>query len=186
MDMEQYDPGHEYREPEKNVLGIVGFALSFCTGPIGLIISLIALKDRPRGFAIAGVIISLISTAVLGAVAWFFVWAGGIGMKVVETVQDYSTISNAISQYQGSNNGQLPPDLNALGLSSDVTTDAWGVPYRYEPSPDGQSWTLTTAGMDKTMGTADDASLNSGMSEDEVGDAMGEQVGKYYEEKFGG
>lgn len=184
--MEQYEGGYEYREqPEKNVLGIVGFALSFCTGPIGLILSLIALKDRPRGFAIAGVIISIISTVVLVLVGWGIAWGARIGMSMVGIAQDYAAISRAVGSYQSTNNGQLPSDLSVLGLSAETTTDPWGTAYRFEASGDDGSWTLITAGMDKTFDTRDDARLGSGLSEDDVVDQMEESVEGHFEEKFG-
>lgn len=73
--MDQGDPYHDGgmgfdegapARPATNTLGLVGFVLSFCTGPIGLVVCLIALTKPPRGFAIAGVFISLISSVLLG------------------------------------------------------------------------------------------------------------------------
>jgi hypothetical protein len=52
-----------------SVLAIVGFVLAFCSGPLGFVLSLVAIfqtgRDRKkgRGLAIAGVIISLVITA---------------------------------------------------------------------------------------------------------------------------
>lgn len=184
--MQQYnDFEAEYREPEKNVLGIVGFALSFCTGPIGLIISLIALAKRPRGFAIAGVIISLISSVVLGLVAWFVIWGAGIGMKVVELGLDYKAVEAAVTRYQGANSGAVPADISALGLSSDQMTDPWGQPYKVIPSADGTTWSMVSAGMDSTFDTPDDFSLRPGMTDDQVSEEVSQKIGKYYEKKFG-
>src|SRR5215210_2130737 len=60
-----YDTHGAVMYPERrpsNTLGIVGFVLAFCLPPIGLILSLAALARRPRGFAIAGVIIGLLGS----------------------------------------------------------------------------------------------------------------------------
>ena len=53
-------------ERKQNMLGIVGFILSFFTGPIAFIVSLIGLiqgrkKGEKVGFAIAGLVLSAIS-----------------------------------------------------------------------------------------------------------------------------
>lgn len=185
--MEQYEGGYEYQDqPKKNVLGVVGFALSFCTGPIGLIVSLIALKDRPRGFAIAGVIISLISTVVWGLVGWFFFWAGTLGMKIEEVEGEALVMQRAVAAYQQSNNGALPPDLASLSLPVDETVDPWGNSYRIEPTPDGTDWVVVSAGLDMTFDTGDDIRIGSTMSEAEITQEVGQKIGKHFEEKFGG
>ncbi len=171
--MQQYNEFEaEYREPEKNVLGIVGFALSFCTGPIGLIVSLIALTKRPRGFAIAGVIISLISTAVIGTVifggAWIFKKFGAHMAAMVDLTQDLPEIQKAVSQHQAANNGALPADLASLGLPVERIQDANGVPYGYSVKADGSGWELVWAGADRTMGTADDLTIDGAASSDDL------------------
>lgn len=183
----QYDQFEsEYHEPQRNVLGIVGFALSFCTGPIGLIISLIALKDRPKGFAIAGMIISLVSTVVLAGLGWVFYWGAGIGLKFNEVANDYRAIEAAVASYKTANDGDLPSDISSLGLSADEATDPWGNPYQLVIDQDAAGWSMRCAGMDARFDTADDITLDPDMSEEDMRKDFGEKIGKYYEKKFGG
>ena len=74
-------------EGKKNGLGIAGFvvalvALVFCWVPIfnwilwavGLILSFIAIFKQPKGFAIAGLVISLVGL-VLDLILWLVVFA---------------------------------------------------------------------------------------------------------------
>ncbi|MCA9282632.1 MAG: DUF4190 domain-containing protein [Phycisphaerales bacterium] len=184
--MEHYDGGQEYAEPEKNVLGIVGFALSFCTGPIGLIISLIALTKRPKGFAIAGVIISLISTAVIGFVvlggAWIFNKVGGPMMAMVDLAKDLPQIQKGVSDYQAANNGALPPDLASLGLDPAVTQDAKGNPYGYTANADGSGWKIIWSGNDGALGTADDWTLDGDVSQQGLSDAFEDYMEEHGED----
>lgn len=183
--MQQYNEFEaEYREPEKNVLGIVGFALSFCTGPIGLIISLIALGKRPRGFAIAGVIISLISSVVLGLVGWFVFWAGSLGIKAAEATLEMKAVRSAVKAYQSANQDQLPSDLSGLSLTAEQTTDPWGTAYRLQSNPDG-TWAIVSASLDTTFDTVDDLVMTADMSDAEIQTEIQEKMGKYYENKFG-
>lgn len=169
--MEHYEGGHEYAEQEKNVLGIVGFALSFCTGPIGLIISLIALTKRPKGFAIAGVIISLISTAVLGTVVFGGVWFakkfGAHMMAVADLGKDFMDIQQSVSAYHAQN-GAYPPDLATAGVSGGALEDTNGMAYGYAVKADGTGWTLTWAGMDQQMGTGDDLVVDGSSSQNQM------------------
>ena len=187
--MEQFDAGGEYQEQEKNVLGIVGFALSFCTGPIGLIVSLIALTKRPKGFAIAGVIISLISTAVIGTVvlggAWFAKKFGAHIATVIDTTKDFQAIQQGMASYQTAN-GSLPPDLASLGLSASETQDANGISYGYSVKSDGSGWQLTWAGMDKQLGTSDDLVIDGSATQNQLQASFNDYFEQHAEEIMGG
>ncbi|MCA9292627.1 MAG: DUF4190 domain-containing protein [Phycisphaerales bacterium] len=176
--MSQFDPPasdfdrldtHDAR-PQRNPAGIVGFVLALLcvTSPLGLLVSLFALTKRPKGFAIAGTITGLIFTVllVLGIVGFRMMWPAFMGVgSFVETQKRVST-------YQANNNGQVPPDLQSIGLPAELTNDPWGTPWSYAPSADGTSFTLTSAGPDKTMGNADDIALSSDMTDDQVGETI--------------
>lgn len=180
------DPFETYQRPSgSNPLGIVGFILAFCLSPIGLIISLIALAKQPRGFAIAGVIIGLLGSGVWACAIWGYSMFGKFATQVVELSTEYKTIDESITVYQAANNGNLPPDLAALQLPGHEDVDPWNTPYKYEPSADGKTWTLTTAGIDAAFGTADDATFSSGMSESEVSKQIEGMMTTYFEQKFG-
>ncbi len=156
------DPFETHERPTgTNVLGVVGFILSFCLSPIGLVISLIALAKQPRGFAIAGVIIGL-----LGSGVWV---CGGIGysafkkaglMSAIEMTQDFEKIQPAANA--------STTDITSLGLASDVSTDPWGTPYRIGPNESASSFKLTSNGPDKLPDTADDLSVDGAQSTQEV------------------
>jgi hypothetical protein len=160
------DPFETYEKPSgSNPLGIVGFILSFCLSPIGLIISLIALTKQPRGFAIAGVIIGLLGTGVWGCVGfgWSVMQKIG-GMSAFEITQDFEQIQRAANA--------ATTDINSLGLAADVSTDPWGAPYRIAPSADASTFVLTSNGPDKLPDTADDLSVQGNMTTNEVMESL--------------
>lgn len=163
-----YEFGAEQVQNESNPLAIVGFILAFCVSPIGLIVSLIALAKRPRGFAIGGVVVGLLGSLlwVLGGMAGWAVVK--YGLPALQTTIDVETIRTSLVAYQQNNNGDAPPDLATAGISGDTLTDAWGVPYQYMRGDDGKSWTLTLLGSDKALGTADDRIITSDMSDRDV------------------
>lgn len=173
--MSQFSQGIDDRDlpPQDrgpNVLGIVGFVLAFCVSPLGLLVSLIALASRPRGFAIAGVIVGLI-----GSVVWGFVGIGAFAAArtgMFQTIVEFQAASVALDTYSKNNNGAAAPSLTAAGLSGDALIDHWGTPYAYEVGPDGKSWTFTVVGPDKVRGTADDAVLTSGMNQRQIQEAL--------------
>lgn len=167
--------------PKSNPLAIVGFVLAFCLPPIGLLLSFIALFRAPRAFAVAGIIVGIIGSAILGV---FGVWAIPLGLRVSEVVVDGTKVKEAAAAYVGTNSAP-PPDLSSLHLPTEFTVDPWGQAYRFTPG-DAGSWTLASAGMDGAWDTADDFMLDDTMDEQEMGNAVGDAVGAHYEEKWGG
>lgn len=177
--------GEGYDFPEQhqagagsNPLGIVGFILSFCLSPLGLLISLFALFKAPRGFAIGGVIVGLIGTviwAVLGAGVYF---GAGPMREMFQAVSRVESTRQAIEAYQARNDGALPEDLAALGLEPATTTDPWGTPFRFQRSEDGASYTLTIAGPDGTFDDGKDVTVTPTMTPDQIGEAMGNTFGE--------
>jgi len=177
--------GEGYDFPEQhqagagsNPMGIVGFILAFCVSPLGLIISLFALLKAPRGFAIGGVIVGLIGTviwAVVGVGAYF---GAGAFKDMFQAVSRVEATRQAISEYQGRNDGALPADLAALGLEPATTTDPWGTPFRFERSEDGKSYTLTIAGPDGTFDDGKDVTVTPSMTPNQIGEAMGDTFGE--------
>ena len=182
--------GDDFRQPERldgfqdsgdglgggekrsgNPLGLVGFVLSLTCllSPIGLLVSLIALGKRPKGFAIAGVAIGLLLTVVLGlAVAGavfavsqpVFKWNSEVG-------EDYSVIQEAIGE------GAPPDSLAGVSVSESAKTDPWGNAYVYEADGSG-GWSLTTYGPDGVEGGGDDLTLAGDLGPFEVGMAFNE------------
>ncbi|HVZ93643.1 MAG TPA: type II secretion system protein GspG [Phycisphaerales bacterium] len=156
-----YQSPMELEERPTNPTALVGFILSFCVSPVGLILSLVSLMWRPRGFAIAGVIIGLIGTAIWTAVGVFAVNIG-------KTVATYTELNHAVIAVQKdleakkSADSKYPSDLAGITAG----TDPWGTALRYEPSADGAGYTLVSAGRDKSFDTMDDMIFDHYMNED--------------------
>ena len=173
------EPIRPQRAPT-NVLGIVGFVLAFCLPPVGFLLSLIAVFRAPRGFAIAGLVVGLIGSILVGVLVAGFAVAGKYMISGVEFVIDTQQISQAAGTYASANNGNAPADLSALNLPRDTATDPWGEAYRLTPGENG-AWTLESAGIDKTWGTADDIRIDSTMDENEIGRVFGESVEAHFQ-----
>lgn len=150
-----------------NGLGIAGFVLSLIgilltcgtLNVISLPLSLIALAWKPRGFAIAGTIISVIGVAFLALLGWGMVatiiWGKGMADEIGKNMQTVTVISeakNAIENYRAENNA-LPDGIEGNKLVVEKK-DGWGTELRYEQI-DG-SYLIRSAGKDKQFNTADD------------------------------
>lgn len=170
-----------------NGLGIAGFIcalLGVCSGgvlsPIGLILSLVALKDQPRGFAIAGTVVGLIGLcgvltpllAVLiiapALLVGLALTAGGVAMIAslagpeIATRIEMGMVAAEIRAYE-EERGTFPLTLDDLGLTGDregLRTDHWGEPYVYELTVDETNapigFELRSAGPDGVVGNEDD------------------------------
>jgi hypothetical protein len=167
--------------PESNGLGLAGFITSLVglvvTGgllcPIGLILSLIALSRRPRGFAIAGTVLGAVGSCGSCLVALFVIplVAGGLlfaafalvasgGVSGLNTLDHMMQVDRAITQYVHVHH-TLPESLSDLNLPADLLEDGWGTPLQYSVTRDGahEHWTLQSAGSDKQF-DADDISFS--------------------------
>ncbi|HED53909.1 MAG TPA: hypothetical protein ENJ00_06875 [Phycisphaerales bacterium] len=158
-----------------NTLGIVGFILSLLgfvgtcglLSPIGLILSIIALRREPKGFAIAGLILGILGTIVFAlamlifgvfALAFVGLLAAGITLSVpnLTTYSEIIQIEAAVEQYAKNNGGALPDSLTtAIGSNTELATDYWDQPYVYESLDSGQ-FRITSLGADGIAGTEDD------------------------------
>lgn len=172
----------EMGQTESNPMGVVGFILSLtvCLSPIGLIVSLLALTKRPKGFAVAGVIIGLLASLVLGGLIYAGRSAYPLFKAGTELALDYKQVSTDVADYQAANNGTLPVDLAAAGVTGDALVDPWGQAYQLRVLPDGSDWRLESPGIDMQWGTKDDVSLKSGMTDNQ----MGEEIGKMFQAHY--
>lgn len=164
----QNDPAawddHGPSQPQgPNVMGIVGFIFAFCLPPIGLLISLIALTRRPRGFAIAGTVIgALLSLILIGcAIGATLFWDG---MRMAGAM---AAIPQSIDQHNAAQ-GAFPDSLSQLSLPDMFRTDAWGTEFRFDLVDDGNAWQLVSAGPDTQFDTGDDIIITSQMTQVEI------------------
>jgi hypothetical protein len=189
--MNQYQtPYNQYSEfgnepvKQSNPLGLVGFILAFCVGPLGLLISLIALFNRPRGFAIAGVIVGLVTTTILAFIGFGIWMASGAVAAIMRIHTDYNMITTAVEQYKAANNGALPADIAQLGLSGGVPTDFWGNSWVIEPAQNSSGYQLVSAGPDKVFQTSDDILLAGGLNDEQVTEQLRGMIEQLLEESM--
>jgi hypothetical protein len=157
-----------------NTLGIAGFAFSLLgvltcglLGPVGLLLSLLALVKRPRGLATAGVVIGLLATVWLGLMGAVVV-AGMRGLEpVVErftgefeqmqaTIDAVSQASHDVARHR-QQHGDWPDDKAGQGIASRYH-DAYGTPLQYTRV--GELVLIISAGPDRQFATPDDVSLD--------------------------
>jgi hypothetical protein len=155
---------------ESNLLGIWGFILSllalFLTcgvlSPLALLVSLFGLLWRPRGFAVAGTVVSGLATLVL-AVAVGTWWSAAAevradyekGVQTEETHHAITRAHQAIAEYRNEHEGQLPGPVEGNKRVL-VFSDGWQTELRYDRGDDSESYTIRSAGPDKEFDTPDD------------------------------
>lgn len=180
---QMHHPGYTPSSTESNPLGLAGFVVSLvglCSGgvlsPIGLILSIIALGKRPKGFAVWGVVLGALgSCGILLAIVLVPVALVGIAAAIglagaaaalasssgpdIETQIDTAFLSMNLQEYE-KQNGRYPETLD-LGLGqlrpdSGLRTDHWDRPYAYQVAPDGSAYWVYSLGEDGIDGTPDD------------------------------
>ena len=159
---------HAHARQEGNPLGTLGFVVSLLgpLAPLGVVMCLFALRHEPKRMAIAGIIVGILislMTYICGGLAGLGVWAVmSTTDEYTEIARDYNAISTAVAEYRRENSGGLPPDLSALALPSDVTTDPFGDEYTYSQSQG--AWYLGFKGVDGARGTGDDCEIPGGIT----------------------
>lgn len=163
-------------KPPSNGLGIAGFVVSLAgfiacpfVAPIGLLLSFIAVFREPRGFAIAGLVLGLLSSIgmlvlliVLGAVLAVAVAAmAAHGLPGLDAAFEMIKIGDQARVHRRLN-GAYPVSMDAMGaaLAPDERTDWWGRPYAYTLSADGTEFSLRSLGPDGQAETNDDIVLD--------------------------
>lgn len=143
---------------QTNGLGVAGFIVSLvgmvlCFGlicPIGAILSGIALIWKPRGFAIAGLILGVLGSVLWGILLGFWVYK----MPGYFTTNDLWMAHDEIDYYYSDNNDTLPDDATGQQLLS-YCYDDWGTAYSYR-LVDADNYEIISAGPDTQFGTTDD------------------------------
>lgn len=165
---------------EGNTLGLIGFVLSLigllgcCVQPAalfsiaGLVLSIVALSKRPRGLAIAGVVLGvlgassalvvflLIGAAVLAFIPLAIAVAAMAGPEI-ETEVEQAILEAKVSAYVDQA-GAFPTDLSQIpDLSEKLLTDPWGTPYRLDIlNVAAEDFEIRSAGPDRVFDTEDD------------------------------
>lgn len=160
-----YDPGYDRPRSGGNAMGVVGFILAFLLPPIGVIVSLIALRKRPRAFAIAGVVIGVLMSGCVGFCGFFAIIGVNAAMEARplydEVTADYQAIEAEVEAYRAAN-GSMPSDLSSLSLSQDQLEDPYGNEYIFQTG--AGDWSIGFKGRDGIRGSEDDCTLPSGIS----------------------
>lgn len=152
------------------VLSLVGLVTCGLLAPLGVLFSAIGMRKKPKGLAIAGLVIGLVGLCGWGSIyvvfGAFIKAIGGFASPEGETqfeLKIYAGLLDAQKQRQGSYPKSLNqiPSLQQLPFKIIDTTDGWGTPYRYTVAPDGASFELVSAGPDQQFGTADDIRPNT-------------------------
>lgn len=177
--------GGTMRPSGENGLGIAGFICSLLgliscglLSPVGLLLSLFAMRREPRGFAIAGLVLGLVAVCgwAIGivmfgtviAMALAAVGLGGLAVAMggaqIEAGLELSNIDREIQVYRD-RTGQLPASLDLLPASEpEAMIDPWGRRYEFRLSDDGATYTLFSTGPDGLPGTTDDVQPWEGFS----------------------
>lgn len=169
--------------PRSNALGLAGFVVSlvgflgFCVpfagllSLVGLILSAIAVRREPRGFAIAGLILGalgsvwmLVTILFLGGLAALLGAAGVAAAVAGGTIADVNAanqvVQAALVYHQA--HGAPPASIDALvadGRLPAVPADHHGVKLYLRTTPTGAE--VLGCGDDRTQGTADDKVISS-------------------------
>jgi hypothetical protein len=164
------------------VTSIIGLLTCGLLNIISLPVSLVGLCFKPRGFAIAGTVISCLGCALLALLGWGIV-AGILGLKQVvteagkgiETVAALGEATAKIEAYRAEHN-MLPDGIEGNKLIID-RKDAWGQSLRYELS--GSTYIIRSAGPDQQFDTPDDLKSNEHQADTNItieggGDGMPE------------
>ena len=138
-----------------SILGVFTFGLA---SPVGLGLSLLALRRGPRFAATLGTILGGVGTAFLA----LWGWAAVAAMNAVEyedqaqrTALVLQEGADAVEDFRVDNK-YLPDgiDGNKLLIAKDLQ-DAWGTSIRYD-ALDDHNYLIRSAGPDKEFDTADD------------------------------
>lgn len=148
----------------RNSLGTAGFLISLFSpltlgliAPLGFLLSLLALRKAPRGWAMAGVLLGGTISAIVGSIGY----AGYAGC--VESHRRHANHKAASAVHQGEEVieeyraafGIMPDGIegNKKIITRDIT-DPWGEYVSYEREKDG--YRIRSAGPDKEFNTGDD------------------------------
>lgn len=147
--------------PSGNTAGLIGFVLSLlscggCLAPVAMIVCAIAVFKKPRGLAVAGLIIAIIQLTVGLAVGSFFYQNRELiqnGMESSINLASLAEIASAIDAEAALKGRALTLEEGTKMVQNKL--DYYQVPVRFE-IVDGDDFIIRSAGPDKVFDTADD------------------------------
>lgn len=166
------------RADQSNGLGLAGFIVSLIgfvscglISPIGLIMSIIAMKREPKGFAIAGLVLGILGSLWMLVVVGFVLVMGGLaaaaaavgiagGISSAKSMKEMIELTPIVEQYQ-IDNGALPTSVSQLpGVTSEQITDEWGNQYLIVPDSSANGFSLVSMGPDGQASSGDEIEFN--------------------------
>jgi len=153
--------------PRGNALGTAGFIVSIIglfacgvLGPVGLTLSAFGMRKEPRGLAVAGLVIGIVSTLELIAVVVLVVFATAAASRAaaafaptIKTLAEMQTANTHIESYYSTHTSMLPSDAD--GNAVIVERDGWGHPFQYHQIRP-TDFELRSAGPDGIFANGDD------------------------------
>ena len=178
------------RETQSNSLGIAGFIVSLvgflggCFGgallcPIGLILSAVAIRRPPKGFAIAGLILGILGSLWLLIGVLFLGGIGALSLAALSGFKDqirFVAVDSAIQHYYN-DSGFLPASLSEVEskyskeLPAEISKD-----MVYRPTS-LTGYEIRLPGPDKMPGTADDVTHTAEVTKNGAGAGMPKDAG---------
>lgn len=155
-----------------NGLGVAGFVVSLvgvvatcgALAPVGLLLSLVAMFKKPRGFAFAGVVLGLIGTVLISVITLSGVAAASFAAEQARMHEQLGQREQAQIQIAGlaervgvfhEQNARPPLALDLLPfVDASMLIDPWGRAFEFEPDIDGFS--IRSVGPDGVGFTDDD------------------------------
>ncbi len=159
---------------ESNGLGVAGFVVSLfglltlgLLAPVSLLLSGLALFKRPRGFAVAGTILSLIPLSFYALTYAYFQRAAVAEQSVARldsTLAKLAQASSVIERFAVVE-GRLPNGIEGNKLILDIH-DGWDQSLQYQRDASNR-FSIRSAGADGVFDNGDDRvhAVNTGASE---------------------
>ncbi len=162
---------------KRNWTGFFGFLFSFFSlftagvlSPIALLVCLFGLRKKPRGFAAAGTVVSLLGTALIGTIITSAVMAEARHRRHAEhaaivrenqeksaaTVKIMNDPVKEMNDWVADHEGYFPDDITGNMLTIKFE-DGWGKALRFES--DNNTGIIRSAGADGNFDTNDDLTV---------------------------
>jgi hypothetical protein len=165
------------RKPRFNWFGFSGLLLAlispltlFLAAPLALLFSLLGMRRKPRGLATAGLVLSLMATAVLSAGIFGIAHSRQLAHQqhrarivqlenreqIAQTMGILKTVQDELRQFRSEHGNQLPGLEDGMMMTVRFD-DAWEQPLRYGVTTDG--CIVRSSGPDREFDTSDDLTV---------------------------